>query len=200
VPLGEILQDCRTVVADRGQFESLRLKSLFCVLQLHELRFAERSPIGRTEEEKDGALRPFERLVGLFTAELIGQSERRSRVTDLQTNRWRNRVIGRRVFLTARKSKESDKENDGDRDSHFGSIFGFVAYRCPPAQLRQSTTDVTALIHKSSESRSPHSSCIRLLNDHRDPKIPLILAVEIKFHFSGEPRGLIYRPDSDEAS
>jgi hypothetical protein len=126
-----------------------------------------------------------------FTAELIGQSERRSRVTDLQANRRANRVIGGRVFLPARKSKESDKEKDSDCASHFGSTFGFVAYGCPPAQLRQSTTDVTTLIRKSSESRSPHSSRIRLVDDHRDPKIPLILAVEIKFHFSGEPRGLI---------
>jgi hypothetical protein len=34
----------------------LRLKSLFCVLQLHELRFAEGSPVGRTEEEENSAL------------------------------------------------------------------------------------------------------------------------------------------------
>jgi hypothetical protein len=124
----------------------LRFKSLFSVLQLHELRFAEGSPIGRTKKKKDSALRPFEGLVGLFMAELIEEGKRRSRSTDLQANRRRNCVIGGRVFLPARKSKESDKEKDGDRDSHFGSIFGFVAYRCPPAQLRQSTTDVTTLI------------------------------------------------------
>ena len=56
VPLGEVLQDRRTIVANSRQLQSLRLKSLFCVLQLHELRFAEGSPVGRTEEEENSAL------------------------------------------------------------------------------------------------------------------------------------------------
>jgi hypothetical protein len=55
----------------------LRLKSLFCVLQLHELRFAEGSPVGRAEEKEHCAIRPLERLVGLIMAELIGQNKGR---------------------------------------------------------------------------------------------------------------------------
>jgi len=41
-------------------------------LQLHELRFAEGSPVSRTEEKEDSAVRPLERLVGLFMTELVG--------------------------------------------------------------------------------------------------------------------------------
>jgi hypothetical protein len=37
----------------------LRLKSLLCALQLHELRFAEGSPISRTEEKDNRTLRTF---------------------------------------------------------------------------------------------------------------------------------------------
>ncbi len=73
MPISEVLQDGPTIVANRGQFKSLRLKSLFCVLQLHELRFAEGSPVGRTEEEENSALRSLERLVGLFMTKLIGE-------------------------------------------------------------------------------------------------------------------------------
>ena len=62
VPIGEVLQDCWTVVADRSQLDSLLLKSLFGILQLHELRFTERSPIGGAEEEKNRAVRPPQRL------------------------------------------------------------------------------------------------------------------------------------------
>jgi hypothetical protein len=102
---------------------------LFCVLQLHELRFAERSPIGGTKKKKDSALRPFKGLVRLFMAELIGQSKCRSLLTDLQANRRRNRLMGGRAFLRAGKTKKSDKENDGNGNLHFGSKFRFVACR-----------------------------------------------------------------------
>jgi hypothetical protein len=71
VPLSEIFQNSRTVVADCRQFKSLRLKSLLCPLQLHELRLAEGSPVGGAEEQDDGALRSFERLVGVLMTELI---------------------------------------------------------------------------------------------------------------------------------
>ena len=59
MPLGEILQDGGTIVANRGQLKSLRLKSLLCVLQLHELRFAEGSPISGTEEKQNRTFRTF---------------------------------------------------------------------------------------------------------------------------------------------
>jgi hypothetical protein len=50
VPLSEVLEDILAIVTDRSQLDFLLLKSLFGILQLHELRFAEGSPIGGTEE------------------------------------------------------------------------------------------------------------------------------------------------------
>ena len=48
----EILQDCRAVVADGSELQPLRFESLLRGLQLHELRFAEGSAIGRAEEQE----------------------------------------------------------------------------------------------------------------------------------------------------
>jgi len=70
-------------------------------------------------------------------AELIGQSERRSQLTDRQTDGRRSRLIGGCVFLPTGKAKESYKEKNRNRKFHFGSRFGFVACRCAPAQRRQ---------------------------------------------------------------
>src|SRR5579859_736561 len=50
MPLGEIFQDSWTIITDCRQLKSLRLKSLFCRLQLHELRLAEGSPVGGAEK------------------------------------------------------------------------------------------------------------------------------------------------------
>jgi hypothetical protein len=50
VPISEVLEDLRTIVADRSQLDSLLFKPLFDILQLHELRFTEGSPIGGTEK------------------------------------------------------------------------------------------------------------------------------------------------------
>jgi hypothetical protein len=55
-------------------------------------RFRQAQPIGRTEKEKDSALRPFEGLAGLFMAELIGQSKRRRRLTASQ--RFPRTILG----------------------------------------------------------------------------------------------------------
>ena len=129
-------------------------------------------------------------------AELIGQRKRRGPLTDLQARRRRNPLIGRRVFLPTRKAKESDKEKNANRNSHFGStsILGLSG----PPHGDASTTDITTLIRKSRESRSPHSSRVRLLDNHRDPKIPRILAFEIKFHVAGKPCGLVHSSDSNK--
>src|SRR5229473_732058 len=63
VPVSEVLQDSRTIVANRSQLDSLSFKSLFGVLQLHELRFTAGSPIGGSEEEENSAARSSQRLV-----------------------------------------------------------------------------------------------------------------------------------------
>src|SRR5260221_2918228 len=71
MPLGEIFQDGWTIIADWRQLKCLRLKSLICRLQMHELRFAEGSPVGGAEEQDYGALWPFERFVGMLMTELV---------------------------------------------------------------------------------------------------------------------------------
>ena len=82
MPAGKIFQDCWAVVADRGQLQSLRFESLLRGLQLHELRFAEGSPIGRAEEHQHGTACTLERLIGLFPAKLIVQSKCGSLLAD----------------------------------------------------------------------------------------------------------------------
>ena len=57
VPLGEVLQDRRIVIADRGQLDPLLLKSWFRILQLDQLRFAEGSPIRGPKEKKNCSVR-----------------------------------------------------------------------------------------------------------------------------------------------
>ena len=57
VAVGKVLQDCGPIVADGSQLDPLLLKSLFCILQLDELRFAERSPIGGAKEKENSPLR-----------------------------------------------------------------------------------------------------------------------------------------------
>ena len=82
MPAGKIFQDCWAVVADRGQLQSLRFESLLRGLQLHELRFAEGSPISRPKEDQHGTVCALERLIGLFPAELIRQSKFGSLLAD----------------------------------------------------------------------------------------------------------------------
>jgi hypothetical protein len=77
VPLREILQDRRSVVANCSEFDPLVFKSLLGVLQLHELRFAERSPIGRPEKEQHRSVWPSQCVVCLFMAKLIASRKGR---------------------------------------------------------------------------------------------------------------------------
>jgi len=50
----------------------LLLEALFRMLQLHELRFAEGSPVGGPEEEEYRAARSHQALVRLLMTKLIG--------------------------------------------------------------------------------------------------------------------------------
>lgn len=63
MPLGEVFQDGRTIVADGCDLNSVIFKPLFGILQLRELRFADGSPIRGAEEEKNRAVRSAQRLV-----------------------------------------------------------------------------------------------------------------------------------------
>jgi hypothetical protein len=86
VALSEVLQDCRAVIADGSQLDASRFKSLSCVLQLHQLRFAEWSPICRTEEKKHRSTRSFECVAGNLMAELVGGSKRRHLLTNVDAD------------------------------------------------------------------------------------------------------------------
>ena len=86
LPVGERLQYFHAVVADGRQFDSLLFKSCFGVLQLDQLPFAVRSPVGGTKEKQNGAVRSFQRGQALFLAKLVASRERRGLLTDAQPN------------------------------------------------------------------------------------------------------------------
>jgi hypothetical protein len=87
VPVGEVLQDRRTVVADGRDLDSVLFESFFGILQLDQLRFAEGSPIGRTEKQKYRAVRSLQCLDGLVVVKLVARSECRRRLAHLQSER-----------------------------------------------------------------------------------------------------------------
>jgi hypothetical protein len=58
-------------------------KSLLGILQLHELRFAKGSPIGRAEKEKNGSARSPQRFIRLFTTKLIKKRKCRGSLASL---------------------------------------------------------------------------------------------------------------------
>ena len=76
MPHREIIEDGLAIVADRSEPDSPFFKSLFSILQVHELRFAEGSPIGGAEEKKHRAIRPLQRLDGLLMTKLIARCNR----------------------------------------------------------------------------------------------------------------------------
>lgn len=141
--VGEILQDLRAVIADRRQPDPLLFKSLFRLLELDELRLAVGSPIGRTKKEKNGAVGPFQRFVGLFPTQLVvsgkggclrsnGESDRASR------GRARRRVLGK---ARSQKTKQQKHTRHG---LHFASTKATVCLRSnmgipAPAIVEQTT-------------------------------------------------------------
>ena len=83
----EIGEHRHRVVADCDQTEPLAVDVIEAALQLDELRFAIRSPIGRAEEDKNRALRSHQRFQRPCASGLIGQSERRNSRADLRSDR-----------------------------------------------------------------------------------------------------------------
>jgi hypothetical protein len=69
--VGKKLEDLFRVVTDSRQFDALLLESLSGTLQLDQLPFTERSPVGGTEEEKYGATSSFQCVQALRSAELV---------------------------------------------------------------------------------------------------------------------------------
>jgi hypothetical protein len=110
VPLAKIHEDRWTIVAYCSQIEPLLHEPFLGVLQLHELRFAEGSPIGGTKEKENCPFWTLQCLVGLFVAELIRKGECRRLLADLEPNWPSNSVAGLAAFLPARKSKQSNRD------------------------------------------------------------------------------------------
>jgi len=94
VAVGKVLQDCRAIVTDGSQLDPLFLKSLFRILQLDELRFAERSPISGAEEKKNCPIRSPQGFVRLWAIKLITQREWGSFLSHRQADRSGNRLLG----------------------------------------------------------------------------------------------------------
>src|SRR6267154_540622 len=76
-----------------------------------------------------------------------------------------------------------------------------IPFRCLPGGAGAATSSrayAGRLIRKSGESRSPHSSGIRLLDDHDDPQIAVILGFEIEVYIARKLSGRIYGSDACE--
>ena len=82
VPVGKKLQDFFRVIADGRQLDPLLFESWNCTLQLDQLPFAERSPVGRTEEKKNGTVRAFQRIESLCPVKLVTNRKVRSLFAD----------------------------------------------------------------------------------------------------------------------
>jgi hypothetical protein len=93
VPVGKVLQDFRAIVTDRRQLDPSALESLFCLLELDELRFAERSPVGGAEEKKNSPIRSPQGLVRLWAIKLIAQCEGGHLLSDWQADGSRNGLL-----------------------------------------------------------------------------------------------------------
>ena len=78
LPVGEVLERTRGIVADRRDTEpplTYRLKTLF---QLDELDLAPGSPVGGTKEDDHSTVRAHNRLEGLGSTILICRRKRRN--------------------------------------------------------------------------------------------------------------------------
>ena len=61
-------------------------------------------------------------------AELVCQSKCRSLLASVQAIGRGHRMTAGWILLSARKTKKSDKEKNGNGKFHFGSSFDFVGY------------------------------------------------------------------------
>ena len=84
--VSEVLQYFLAIITDGRQFDSLFFKSRFRVLQLDQLPFAVRSPVGRAEKEKNGAIWSFQCIEALLLAKLIARGKRQRLPTYGESN------------------------------------------------------------------------------------------------------------------
>ena len=103
VPVCKVLQDFRAVIADCGQLNSLCFEFLFCALQLHELRFAEGSPVRRTEEQKHRSVCPFQRIAGYVFAKLVAGRKGWHLLAHVRPSQGRSQARGGRLIQPTTK-------------------------------------------------------------------------------------------------
>jgi hypothetical protein len=77
-----MMENGHRIVADGGEPEAPALQVFPALLQLDELAFAERSPVGRAVEDKDGPFRTGYGLQRLLYPVLVGKSKVRESRTD----------------------------------------------------------------------------------------------------------------------
>ena len=87
VSVSKIFQDFFRVIADGRQLDALLFESRDGALQLDQLPFAERSPVGGTEKEKNGAVPSFQGIESLYATKLVTKRKGGSSLTDRDPNR-----------------------------------------------------------------------------------------------------------------
>src|SRR5260370_3484377 len=138
----KVPKDCRAVIADSSQLNSLRFEFLFRVLQLHELRFSERSPIRRTEEQKHGSVCPFQRIAGYVFAELVAGRKGRHLLAHVRPSQPSRARGGRFVGPATKRQQAQGKHENLNRSCFqcvvswpFGFAFGSVLTKCTKFQI-----------------------------------------------------------------
>jgi hypothetical protein len=110
-PGREIGQRGHRVIADRRQADAGFAKVGKTALQLHELRFAIRSPVCRAEEDNDRAIRTEQRSQRPLLTALIAEAELGQRITDLWAHSLDIDRRGGRVRLLASGEAEGRGES-----------------------------------------------------------------------------------------
>jgi hypothetical protein len=87
VLIGKVFDDRFTVIAERGQLDALLLKSGDRGLQLNQLPFAVRSPIGGTKNQQRRSFRSPQSFKRLFMAKLVASGKVGRLLADLQPDR-----------------------------------------------------------------------------------------------------------------
>jgi hypothetical protein len=96
----EILQYGFVIVADARNLQSLFFESRLGVLQLDQLPLAIGSPICRTKEKQDRAMRSFQAIQSLLMSKLVGQRKSGSVLADRQSDSGQQ-LQGRDMYCIA---------------------------------------------------------------------------------------------------
>ncbi len=118
--LAERRENFGRVVADGRQPEALVLQLLQPALQLNELRFAVRSPVGGTVEHEHGPAGAHDRFARPDPACLIGEAEVGNLLADLRTER--RDVHGRRGGRLGRRELPEEAGQQKGRGSPNGAL------------------------------------------------------------------------------